>query len=153
MTPVVGDELPPLRRLIELADMVAYSGATWDWHRIHYDAAYVAARGLPGPLVDGQMIGALLAEHVQDWLGPLAFVHRLGFRLRAAVFAGETVRCEGTVTEVAEWEGGWRVTTDQRVLVEAEPERVVASPAGAEVLLRRDASVPPVAPASDAVLT
>ena len=24
-----------LERTIELADMVAYAGATWDWHRLH----------------------------------------------------------------------------------------------------------------------
>jgi hydroxyacyl-ACP dehydratase HTD2-like protein with hotdog domain len=126
--------------------MVAYSGATWDWHRLHYDAGYVAARGLPGAVVDGQVLGALLVEQVQDWLGPLAFVHGLRFRLRAAVIAGETVRCEGAVTAVAECDGGWEVTTDQRVVVEGEPERVAVAPAGCEVLIRRDASVPPAAP-------
>ena len=38
----VGDPIPPLERTIGLTDMVAYAGATWDWHKLHYDQAYVA---------------------------------------------------------------------------------------------------------------
>ena len=76
--------------------MVAYAGATWDWHRLHYDPEFVAAARLPAPVVDGQVFGALLVELLQDWLGPRCFVHELHFRFKNLVFAGETVRCEGT---------------------------------------------------------
>ena len=27
-----------------LRSMIAYAGATWDWHRLHYDPAFVAAQ-------------------------------------------------------------------------------------------------------------
>ena len=40
----VGDELPPLKKQITAARMMAYGAATWDFIRIHYDADYV--RGL-----------------------------------------------------------------------------------------------------------
>lgn len=109
----VGAAVPPLERTIALPDMVAYAAATWDWHRMHYDADWAAQAGLPAPVVDGQVLGALLAEHVQDWLGPRAFVTHLSFRLRSMVFAGQTVRVEGEVTSVEE--GHVRVA--QRVLV------------------------------------
>lgn len=109
----VGDAVPALERTIELTDMVAYAGATWDWHRLHYDAAFAEARGLGAPVVDGQMLGALMAEHALDHLGPGAFIMKLGFRLRSAVVAGETVRVEGEVTGV---EPG-SATLAQRVLV------------------------------------
>ncbi|WP_238006600.1 MaoC/PaaZ C-terminal domain-containing protein [Dactylosporangium sp. AC04546] len=95
-----GFELPRLERRIELPDMVAYAGATWDWHRLHYDPAYLAPRGLDRPVVDGQVFGALLAEQVQDWLGPAARLRSLSFRFKNLVFAGETVRCVGTVSAV-----------------------------------------------------
>ena len=55
----VGDEAPPLERTMHLADMVAYAGATWDWHRLHYDSAWLGERGSTAPVVDGQMFGAL----------------------------------------------------------------------------------------------
>ncbi|MFN0089980.1 MAG: MaoC family dehydratase [Acidimicrobiales bacterium] len=127
--PAAGERLPDLVRTIELADMVAYGGATWDWHRLHYDQAYVAARGLAAPVVDGQMLGALLAEQALDWAGPRAFVRRLRFRLRSMVAAGETVRCEAVVAGLSGEDGLLVIRLDQRVLV---GERLVAD-GGAEV--------------------
>ena len=108
----VGTALPPLERRIALPDMVAYAGATWDWHRLHYDADYLEQMGVAAPVVDGQMFGALLAEHVLHWAGPRARVRRMAFRFGAMVFAGETVRVEGEVTDV----DGHAVTVTQRLL-------------------------------------
>lgn len=129
---VVGVEVPPLTRTIALADMVAYAGATWDWHRLHYDRDWLAAHGLAEPVVDGQLFGALLAEAVQDWLGPRAVLRRLHLRFRELVVAGETVRCMGTVTEV----DSGLITVEQRVEVLGERARVAVAPAGAVVELR-----------------
>jgi acyl dehydratase len=134
VTPRAGDAIPPLERTIDLPDMVAYAGATWDWHRLHYDPEFAAAKGLPGPIVDGQVFGALLVEQLQDWLGPRSFVHRLSFSFRNLVFAGETVRCEGTVTEAA----GDRLECDLRVVVVAADgatDRTAVAPAAATVRL------------------
>jgi acyl dehydratase len=122
-----GAAVPALVRTIELTDMVAYAGATWDWHRLHYDPEYLEAQGLPRPVVDGQMLGALLAETVQDWLGPAMTLRSLQFRLASLVFAGETVRCEGTVTSVTPD----TVTVSLRVVVAGEPDRVAVTPASA----------------------
>ena len=132
----VGDIVPALARTITLTDMVAYAGATWDWHRVHYDPAFVESKKLPAPIVDGQVFGALLVEQLQDWLGPYSFVSTLHFTFNALVFAGETVRCEGTVTEVGED----RLVVEQRVVVvgaDGEVARVAVGKAGATVLLGR----------------
>lgn len=111
----VGARIPSLTRTIRLVDMVAYAGATWDWHRLHYDRDHVADAGLSGPVVDGQMFGALLAEQVVDWLGPSARVRTLEFRFSAMVFAGETVVVEGEVTGVESEQGATTVTVAQRL--------------------------------------
>lgn len=129
----VGDSIPPLERTLDLVRMVAYGGATWDWHRLHYDPAYAAERGIERPVVDGQMLGALLAEALIDWLGPRAFIRKLGFRLRAMVFAGDTVRCESEVTGVSEEDGRAVVKFKQRVSV---ADRLVAD-GSAEAILPR----------------
>ena len=92
-----GRSLRPLHRRIGLADMVAYGAATWDWHRLHYDEAHARRLGAPAPLVDGQMLGALLAECVLRAAGPGARLVRLAYRNRAPVHAGETVTCSGTI--------------------------------------------------------
>lgn len=132
----VGDAVPPLERTIRLTDMVAYAGATWDWHKLHYDTEYVRAKQLPGPILDGQVYGALLVEQLQDWLGPQSFVRELEFTFRNLVFAGETLRCQGTVTEVTED----RLAAELTVVVVAEDgtdARVAAAPCRAVVLLGR----------------
>jgi len=126
-----GAEAPALERTIELADMVAYAGATWDWHRLHYDSAWLAERGLPAPVVDGQLFGALLAEMVTDWLGPEARLTALSFRFKNLVHAGETVRCTARIAEI----DGSRVTLECRVDVVGDQARVAVAPASAEVVL------------------
>jgi acyl dehydratase len=126
-----GTVLPVLERRIELADMIAYAGATWDWHRLHYDPAYLAAKRLTTPVVDGQLFGALLAEHVQDWLGPRCELRTLSFRFKNMVFAGETVRCHGTVTAVDDGV----ITIEQRVEA-AGDGRLAVAPAGSTAVVR-----------------
>ena len=76
----VGEELPILEKQINIARMMAYGAATWDFIRVHYDADYVRESGFKGPFVDGQMLGGFLAQHVQDWAGPESFLRKLGFR-------------------------------------------------------------------------
>ncbi len=92
-----GRSLRPLQRRIALPDMVAYGAATWDWHRLHYDETHARRLGAPAPLVDGQMLGALLAECVLRAAGPGARLVRLAYRNRSPVHAGETVTCSGTI--------------------------------------------------------
>lgn len=134
VTPGAGDAIPSLERRMTLTSMIAYAGATWDWHRLHYDPAFVAAMKLPAPVVDGQIFGALLVEMIQDWLGPECFVHQLRFTFKNPVFAEETVRCTGTVTEAGD---DW-AALDLRVDVigpDGEPGRGAVAPAEARVLL------------------
>ena len=96
----VGDELTPLNKDIGMARMMAYGAATWDFIRVHYDADYVRAQGFPGPFVDGQMLGGFLAQLVQDWAGPDAFLCELAFRNRVMVYPGDSLVCRGVVTEL-----------------------------------------------------
>lgn len=132
----IGDVVPALERTIGLTDMIVYAGATWDWHKLHYDPAYVAEKQLPGPIVDGQVFGALLVEQMQDWLGPENFVSRLAFTFRSLVFAGETVRCEGVITAASKNE----LEVELKVVVvggDGAAVRTAVEPASATVLLGR----------------
>jgi acyl dehydratase len=125
----VGENLPTLERTLELHDLVAYAGATWDWYRAHYDPVVIAQLRLPGALVDGQMLGALLAQQAMSWAGPRAFIRKMTFRFKSMVVAGDTVRCEAEVAEVA----GRRVVLNQRVMV---GDRAAVEPATMEIELR-----------------
>jgi acyl dehydratase len=99
-TAVAGEKLPVLERKCTAVDLVAYGAATWDWHRLHYDADYARSRKLPGVIVDGQMLGALLARAALDWAGPRAFIAKMSLRMKSMAFAGDTLRAEGSVSEV-----------------------------------------------------
>ena len=102
-----GDELTPLVKEIGLARMMAYGAATWDFIRLHYDADYARELGFEAPFVDGQMLGGFLAQHVQDWAGPGAFVRKLAFRNRVMAYPGDSLTCRGVVTDCSvEEEGG-----------------------------------------------
>lgn len=121
----VGTTLPPLVRTMDLVSMVAYAGATWDWHRMHYDREYVEATGFDAPVVDGQVFGAIMAEHLQDELGPTVRLATLAFRFRSMVFAGDTIRCDATCTALGDGVADFELTitatrpdgADERVAV------------------------------------
>lgn len=102
---VIGEPLPEIRITLDLAAFVTYAAATWDFHRLHYDPAFAAARGLRTPIMDGQMPGGLLARQLMQWAGPDGFVRRLAFRLREPVFAGEEILLRGGVEQTMVEEG------------------------------------------------
>jgi acyl dehydratase len=135
-TIAVGDSVPPLRRTIELTDMVAYAGSTWDWHKLHYDANYLESKRIPAPVVDGQVFGAYLVEQLQDWLGPKAWVSALDFRFKNLVFAGETIECTATVTDVQPDGDSLVITVTSQVEVVGDKARLAAAPCGATVIVR-----------------
>lgn len=95
----VGETLPPLKFDVTLTSLVMYAGATWDFHRYHYDADFVTKLGMPAPFMDGQMAGALLARQLMQWGGADAFVRKLSYRLRGTVYAGDSIVLQGTVSD------------------------------------------------------
>jgi acyl dehydratase len=96
----VGDQVPALTKHCTLTSMIAYAGATWDWHRLHYDHDYLKSKGLSAPVVDGQVFGAYVVQAIQDWLGESAFISELDFRYAGLVFAEEHVQVSGEITAV-----------------------------------------------------
>ena len=107
--PEVGDRLPGFHRVLDQARLVMYAGATWDWHRLHYDTGYARDRKLGAPLVDGQMLGALFVEQVYRHFDPRAGIRSMKLRFRSMVYAGEQVEISGEVISVEEREDSWRV--------------------------------------------
>ena len=94
----VGEALPPLDFDVTLTSLVMYAGATWDFHRYHYDPAFVAELGMPAPFMDGQMVGSLMARQLMQWGGGDAFVRKLSYRQRGTVYAGDSIVFRGAVS-------------------------------------------------------
>ena len=95
-----GDKLQPLEKTFTSVDLMAYGAATWDWHRMHYDAELARSRGLQAPIIDGQMYGAVFARTALAWAGPRGFITRLSLKMRSMAFAGDTLLAEGEVREL-----------------------------------------------------
>jgi 3-methylfumaryl-CoA hydratase len=95
-------------------ELFRFSAATFNSHRIHYDAAYTTGEeGYPGLVVHGPLVAARLYAHARRRLGsPL---RRYVFRAAAPQFVGQTVllrrgssngefeavRCDGVVAMTA----------------------------------------------------
>ena len=105
-----GDTLPSETFKCDLTSLVMYAGATWDFHRYHYDTAFVKTLELPAPFVDGQMIGALLSSRLMRWGGPNAFLRKLGYRQRTTVYVDDSIVIAGKVTSRSN-ENGRQIAT------------------------------------------
>ncbi len=116
-TPSVGDTLIPLQRAMTLPRLVMYAGASWDWHRLHYDTEHAAEAQLSGPIVDGQMFGGIFVNQVTDTYGYTTRVTGMDLKFRSMVFADETIDVTGEITNTEPSTAGMLVTIDQEISV------------------------------------
>ena len=129
----VGDPIPPLEKPINTVNMAMYGAATWDFHRYHYDSEYVQKMGFPKPFVDGQMLGAFLAQLLTDWIGIGGTLKKLSCRYTAFVYPGDTLTCKGSVTSKRQ-EGGEGLVECELWIENQRGERVLDR-GGAVVIL------------------
>ena len=118
-----GCEIAPLRKEITLPQMVFYAAATWDFHRYHYDHEFVREQGFPMPFVDGQVLGAFLAQMLTDWAGDPGAISQLGFRFREFAFPGDSLLCKGQVVGKLRQEG--RNTVECELTIENQEGNLV----------------------------
>jgi acyl dehydratase len=126
---MTADLLPDRVQTLSGACLTAYAGATWDWFQVHVDSDAAVAAGFAAPVVDGQMLGALLAAHAQDGLPGGARVVAMAFRNGAPVHRGETVRVVGEVVDRVVSGDDVRVTVRQQVYAGETPSRAVVTDA------------------------
>ena len=75
--------------------LFAFSAATSNSHRIHYDPPYATqVEGYPGLVVHGPLIALLLLEAM-----PARPLTRFSFRALKPAFAGETIAAKGHLTD------------------------------------------------------
>ena len=104
--------------------MTAYAGATWDWFQTHLDSTAARRAGLPAAIVDGQMLGALLATHAQDGIGAGARVLAMRFRNSGAVYRDDTILIDGRVVESRYEADVELLTVEQNIRVVGDESRV-----------------------------
>lgn len=84
-----------------------FSAATWNPHRLHYDADYARAEeNHPAALVQGPLQGALLEDFASAWaVRHGSVLSRLRYRHTAPAHVGDELIVTGRVEEVNQEKG------------------------------------------------
>ncbi|MEW6059502.1 MAG: MaoC/PaaZ C-terminal domain-containing protein [Actinomycetota bacterium] len=93
----VGDEIPPLAKVVTREDVKAYADASGDQNPLHQSDELARAVGFPGIIAHGMFTMAHLVSCLVAWLGEPAGLLRIRVRFRSAVFMGETIVAGGIV--------------------------------------------------------
>ena len=132
----VGDSFT-VRRVFTEADTAAFGDLTRDYNPVHYDCGFAELKGFPRLICHGLLVGSLITE-LGGQIGWLAT--DMSFRFKAPVFAGDTVTCRLTVTDIgARGRASARaVLTNQHgvTVVEAAVGGYLPGPAERELLAR-----------------
>jgi hydroxyacyl-ACP dehydratase HTD2-like protein with hotdog domain len=95
----VGRTWPPRTVAPTTVQLFLFSAATGNPHRIHYDRTYtVEVEGHRDLVVQGPLLGALLAATLSDWLGPATQLVRISLQNRASAYVDRPLRIEAAVT-------------------------------------------------------
>lgn len=109
----VGSAIPPVTHRPDEVQLFAFSAATWDTHRTHWDAPFATqVDKLPGVLVHGHLQAAMLASMVTHWAGKRAWLRRINYQNRGMAIPGDTLTCCGKVTSKKQENGQGTVTCD-----------------------------------------
>lgn len=93
----VGDEVPPLSRVVTRADVKRYADASGDQNPLHQNDDVARAAGFPGIIGHGMFTMGHLARCLAEWLGDAGSLVRMRAQFRAPVFMGETMVASGRV--------------------------------------------------------
>ena len=94
----VGDEIPPLSKVVTREDVKAYADASGDQNPLHQDEDFAKAVGFPGIIAHGMFTLAHLASCLVRWLdGDPAALVRLNAQFRSVVYMGDVIVAGGRV--------------------------------------------------------
>ena len=109
----IGDQMPPLvKGPITKLMIQKYACASGDFSQIHMDDEHARSAGLPGVIMHGMLSMAFLAQFVTDWLRDVEACQKLEVRFVGIVRPGDTLTCQGKVTD--------KVVRDGQTVVECE---------------------------------
>jgi acyl dehydratase len=123
-----GTALDPITRgPVSRSQIARFAAATGDFNPIHTDEAFAQKIGFPSIIAHGPLTLAFLTQALGHNFGPDR-VRSVTAQFRAPILPGDTLRVEGTVTEVA----GGRASCELRV-VRGEDDVVATGTGSAEI--------------------
>ena len=95
----VGEQIPTLDVTVDETQLLFFSAATYNGHRIHYDKQWAqTVEGYDDVLVQGPLQAALLARAIGDWIGGRGRLVSFAVQNRATAHPGEPLTFGGEVT-------------------------------------------------------
>ena len=98
----VGDEVPPLAKVVKREEVKAYADASGDQNPLHQDDSFARSVGFPGIIAHGMFSMAHLTKAITDWVGDPAALKSLKVQFRAVVFMDETLVAKGKIVALDE---------------------------------------------------
>jgi acyl dehydratase len=93
----VGEELQPLRRVVERDDVRIYAEVGGDRNPLHQDDEVGRAAGFPGIIAHGMFTMGHMAACIVTWAGGPASIVSLSAQFRSPVFPGEEIVAGGRI--------------------------------------------------------
>lgn len=97
-----GDELPPLEIPLTRSLIVATAIASRDYQDVHHDPDLAVERGSPDIFMNILSTNGFVGRFITDWAGPDAILKKVGIRLGAPNYPGDTMTMTGTVSAIDE---------------------------------------------------
>jgi acyl dehydratase len=98
----VGDQLPPLRKVVRREEIKAYADASGDQNPLHQDDDFARSVGMPGIIAHGMFTMAHLTTAITDWLGDPGGLVSVRVQFRVPVFMDEEIVATGEVASMDE---------------------------------------------------
>ncbi|MFH8695187.1 MULTISPECIES: MaoC family dehydratase [Streptomyces] len=95
-----GDELAPLEIPITRTLIVAGAIASRDYQDVHHDTELAHQKGSPDIFMNILTTNGLVGRYITDHFGPTAVLRKVGIRLGAPNYPGDTMVLTGSVEEV-----------------------------------------------------
>lgn len=119
----VGDTIARSYGPVDPPQLMRWSAAMENWHRIHYDQTFtVEHEQLPGLLINGSFKQQFIVSTLRHWAGLSGWLWKSGFQFRAMNMAGETLTVWAVVRELQSHPAFGTVTLEVGIRNEAGKE-------------------------------
>jgi len=93
-------QIPELVVCPDHKQVFMFSAVTWNRHHIHYSKDAAVNEGLPDIVVQRALIGNFLARLITDWIGDVAEIRKLAWKVVRSALPGKEIFCRGKIKEI-----------------------------------------------------
>lgn len=113
-----GDGVTTITMDVPFERVILDAAATQDYFPGHHNPAYARHQGQKEIYLNTMAIEGFIDRVVTDWAGPHTFIRKRQMQMRSSIYAGDTLRGEGSVEKCYEDEG--RNLVDVRINISTD---------------------------------